>query len=471
MRVAILAFLFGVTIAKPRWSLYLILLSSPLLVVYQSVGWDLRLWLACFLGMRVILTASGAHVRNNIKLIVAAVLYFVVAEIVLQVRSSAVPSDDAGSAQQAFAYFLAGALFAFAASQLMQNTLHLSRALICVGIAVSYTTGYALWERFFASTGSQLRIGSTLINPNVLGAYAGLCAITLLMARRLVDKRSWRLFIGAVFFLSVTAVFLSLSRASALALAPGLVLLWATRGSRINAKRILAAVAISALVMAILFAAIRGFRVGAAAASERSTEIEQSMEDFTRYEAATYSLEQWTKHPLFGVGFMLFAGINYQNTGFYVTTHDTVLQLLVGTGLFGIVLLGYIAAQLWKKLSKAGRFAFLPVVVCFFINSLFGDHAQALELTVVLSIAYLVANRTWEPMANFTARKYACPDRRVGICLAGREEFLRCFLHLTHGSLSLNHTGNQGFLITMAAIIGSRLSVRGAFSSIVRSPT
>jgi hypothetical protein len=404
MRLAILAFLFGITMAKPRWSLYLVLLSSPLLVVYHSVGWDLRLWLGCFLGMRVILTSSGAHVRNNSKLITAAVLYFVVAEIVLQVRSSGVSSDDAGTAQQAFVYFLAGALFAFAASQLMQNTMHLAGALICVGIAVSYTTGYALWERFFASTGSQLRIGSTLINPNTLGAYASVCGITLLMARRLVDKRSWRLFVGAVFLLSVTAVVLSLSRASALALAPAVVLLWATRGSKINAKKILAAVAISVLTMAILVTAIRGFRVGAAPASERSTEIEQSMEDFTRYEAATYSLEQWIEHPVFGVGFMLFPEINYQNTGFYATTHDTVLELLVGTGLAGIVLLAYITTQLWKKLSKAGRFAVLPVIVCFVINSLFGDLAQLLELTTVLSIAYLVAKRTQEPRGTFRAQ-------------------------------------------------------------------
>jgi O-antigen ligase len=402
MKLAIVAFLFGITMAKPRLSLYLILLSSPLLIVYQSVGWDLRVWLACFLGIRAILIAFGAPVLNNTKLVAASVLYFAVAEVVLQLRSSGVPSEDAGSAHLAFVYFVAGALFAFAASQLMQNTLHLSRALICVGIAVSYTTGYAVWERVFGSTDSQLiRNGSTLINPNALGAYASLCAITLLMARRLVDKRSWRFFIGAVSFLSVTAVVLSLSRASALALAPAVVLLWATRGSKINAKRILAAVAISALVMAILVTAIRGFRVGADPAGERSTEIAQSVEDFTRYEAATYSLKQWSEHPLFGVGFMLFPGINYQNTGFNATTHDTVLQLLVGTGLVGMVLLAYIIAQLWQNLSKAGRFAFLPVFIGFFINSLFGDHTQALELTTLLSIAYLVATRTQEPMVTF----------------------------------------------------------------------
>jgi len=411
MRLAILAFLFGITMAKPRWSLYLIILSSPLLSVYQSVGWDLRLWLACFLGMRVILTAAGAHGRNNVKLISASLLYFAVVEAVLQVRSSGVPSADASSAQQAFLYFLAGALFAFAASQLIENTLHLSRALICAGIAVTYTTGYALWERFFASTGSQLRIGSTLINPNALGAYASLCAITLLMARRLVDKRSWRFLIGAAVLLSVTAVVLSLSRASALALAPALVLVWATREGAINTKRIFAAAAISVLMMAILVGAVRGIRVGADAGSQRSTEIAQSMEDFTRLEAASYSLKQWSEHPLFGVGFMLFPGINYQDTGFYATTHNTVLELLVGTGLVGVVLLAYIAVLLWKKLPKPGRLVFLPVFVGFLINSSFGDHVQALELTSLLSIAYLFATLTHEPMATFSTQKASAAVR------------------------------------------------------------
>jgi len=408
MKLAILAFLFGITIAKPRWSLYLAVLFSPLVMVYQSVGWDLRLWLACFLGIRVILTAAGPQVRNNIKPIAALVIYFAVAEVVLQVRSSGLPGDDAASAHLAFVYFLAGALFAFAASQLLQNTLHLARALVCVGIAVSYTTGYALWERLFASTGPQLvRIGSTLINPNSLGAYASLCAITLLMARRLVDKRSWRLFVAAGVVLSATAVFLSLSRASALALAPALVLPWATKGSKINAKRILVALATSVLMMAFLATAIRGFRVqsgGADAASQRKTDISQALDDFTRFEAATYSLKTWSEHPLFGVGFMLFPGINYQDTGFNLSTHDTVLELLVGTGLFGMVLLAYITAQLWKRLSKAGRFAFIPVIIGFFINSLFGDFVQAFELTTVLSIAYLVAKRTQEPKATFRAK-------------------------------------------------------------------
>jgi O-antigen ligase len=408
MKLAILAFLFGITIAKPRWSLYLIVLSAPLLTVYQLVGWDPRVWVACLLAIRVALTASGAQVLNNIKLIAAVALYFAVAEVVLQVRSSGLPSDDAGSAQMAFIYFLAGVLFAFAASQLMQNILHLTRALICVVIAVAYTTGYALWEKFAPSSGPQLvRIGSTLINANYLGAYTSLCAITLLMARRLVDRRSWRLLIAAGVLLSATAVFLSLSRASALALAPALVLPWATRGSKINAKRIFVAVAISVLMMAILATVIRGIRVesgGADAASQRKTDIAQGLDDFTRYEAATYSLETWSKHPLFGVGFMLFSGINYQDTGFNLSTHDTVLELLVGTGLVGMVLLAYIAAQLWKKLSKAGRFTFLPVIIGFFINSLFGDFAHALELTTLVSIAYLVAKRTQEPVATLMAQ-------------------------------------------------------------------
>jgi O-Antigen ligase len=400
MKLAILAFLFGMTFVKPRWSVYLVVLTAPLLSVFQSVGWDLRLWLSLLLGIKVILTADGKLLRGQMKVIVAAALYFAIAALVLLVRSSVVPSDDASSAQQAFLYFVAGGLFAFAASQLIENAAHLSHALICLGVAVTYTTGYALWEKFLASNAGQLRIGSTLINPNTLGAYAGLCGITLLMARRLVDRRSWRFFIGAVFLLSVTAVVLSLSRAAMLAQAPALVLLWATREGKINAKRILAAAAISVLMMAILVTAVRGVRVGADAGSQRSTEIAQSMEDFTRYEAATYSLKQWSEHPLFGVGFMLFPGINYQNTGFNITTHDTVLQLLVGTGLVGMVLLSYTATQLWKQLSKTGRFAFLPVFLGFFINSLFGDFAQALELATVLSIAYLVANTAQEPMAT-----------------------------------------------------------------------
>src|SRR5215467_1011591 len=137
--------------ARPRWSLYLILLASPLVVVYQSVGWDLRLWLVYLLGVRGLLAVTGAHIISNARLIAAATLFFAIAEVVLQLRSSIVPPDDASSAQQAFLYFFAGALFAFAASQLLQNVAHYRWALTCVAIVVSYTTVYAVWERFFAS--------------------------------------------------------------------------------------------------------------------------------------------------------------------------------------------------------------------------------------------------------------------------------------------------------------------------------
>ena len=393
IKLAILALLFGITMARPRWSLYLVLLASPLLAVYQSVGWDLRLWLAYFLGMRAILT-TGGHVRSNVKLIAAAGLFFVIAGVVLQLRSSIVPPDDASSAQQAFLYLFAGAMFAFAASQLLQNTAHFRWALTCVAIAVSYTTGYALWERFFASAEAQLRIGSTLINPNSLGAYASLCALTLLISRRMIDSRSWRFVIWAGTLLSVTGVVLSLSRASILALTAGLIALWATRDNTMTLRRALTAVTGSVVLMAVLVTAIRNIRVsagGADATKQRGTEIAQSMEDLTRYEAATYSLKQWREHPFFGVGFMLFPGINYKDTGFFATTHNTILELLVGTGVVGIVLAAFIALQLWKNLSKSARLGLVPPVVAFLINALFGDYAQALELTAVLAIAYLVA--------------------------------------------------------------------------------
>lgn len=407
-KLAILVFLFGITLARPRWSLYLMLLCAPLISVYQSVGWDLRLWLTLFLGIRVILTADGKRIGRNITLIVASVLYFAIAELVLLVRSSVVPSEDASSAQQALIYFLAGALFAFAASQLLRNKLHLSRALISVAIAVAYTTGYALWQKFFPSSVEQLRIASTLINPNALGAYASLCAITQLTARRWVDKRSWRIFIAAAVLLSVTAVALSLSRGAMVALTPALVLLWASRGGKTNVKRIFAAVAVSVLMIATLVTTIRGFRVesgGGDPATQRRTDISQALEDYTRYEAATYSLEQWRAHPLFGVGFMLFPAINYQETGFNATTHNTLLQLLAGTGLVGIALLALVASQLWKKLSRQARFIFLPVVVCFFVNCLFGDLAHTLEVTSVISIAYFVVKRMQETGDNVETKR------------------------------------------------------------------
>ena len=96
-------------------------------------------------------------------IIIVSTLYFVLTEVVFQLRSSVVPIEDAHSAQAAFGYFLAGALFIFAASQLIQSPC-ISRARYCLLLALPFHTPLVtlFGKTFSLLSDPQIWIGSTL---------------------------------------------------------------------------------------------------------------------------------------------------------------------------------------------------------------------------------------------------------------------------------------------------------------------
>jgi O-antigen ligase len=259
-----------------------------------------------------------------------------------------------------------------------------------------------MWQGYqLSASGKYDRVGSTLINPNALASFMSICAIALISARRLVATTRWRLFVWSVVALASLVLFLSLSRAGLIAFSAGLVLLWATAGRKLTLKRAVTVAIVSCVVALSVYTLVRSFRVQKETAQrggrqEAATEIGQSMEDFTRYEAATFALKQWSEHPLFGIGFSTFAAVNYEKTGFYVTTHDTLLQLLVGTGLVGIALVAYMVKQLWSGIQKQARILFLPTAGCVAVNSLFIDFLGAIEVMAAVSLVYFLCKHFGE---------------------------------------------------------------------------
>ena len=85
---------------------------------------------------------------------------------------------------------------------------------------------------------------------------------------------------------------------------------------------------------------------------------------------------------------MLFRS-NYNANGFYVTTHNTWLELLAGTGAVGAILLGTLVWSLARGLRKPGRLLYLPVTGCFLVSSLFGDYLQSIDVIVILAVMYV----------------------------------------------------------------------------------
>jgi len=389
-----LAVLLALTFWKPQLSFYLFILVSPLVGVFQDLGWDARPGWACFLALRAAIGDFALKRQLNVRITLAATIFFVLSAIVLRLNSQQIPGEEARAAWSFFLYFLAGSLFMFAAARFIRSEREAVLSLVFLALAATEVAIYAVWQGYSirANDGFE-RVGSTLINPNFLASFMSVCAITLISGRRLLPSRRWKILIWSVFAIATLALLVSLSRAGLMAFLVGLILIWATKDGKLTLKKTAIVAGISFLVVLSVYTFLRTYRIQQAAAQtgddiQTHTEIAQSMEDFTRYEAATFSLQQWSEHPLFGIGFETLAAVNYQKNGFYITTHNTILQLLVGTGLVGMFLISYTFKQLWVGLPKDARILFFPIGVSVAVNSLFGDFLGAIEMMGAVAIAY-----------------------------------------------------------------------------------
>jgi len=351
------------------------------------------------LGVRAWMPAGPGGRPINFRIAIAVAIFFALSAAVLALREDTIPPDDARSAWIFAACLLTGALFAFAASRFLGNEADAIRAVFFLGVSELVVALFAFWQAYhlFIDDGYE-RVGSTLMNPNFLGSYMNICAVTLLSARKVVDQLRWRVFLWIAACFGAIALLLTISRAGILAFFVSLLLLWATAPGQLRRKRIALATLSAVALTLLLGMALRTYRAEFSTRDmdERQqalTEAAQNMEDYARYEAATYALKEWSQHPLVGIGFGAFQAVNYQNNGIYANTHDTFLQLLVGTGLIGVVLAGYVIGQLWKGLSVNGKALFIPIVGCFAVNSLFADFLAQIEMLVALTIAYLLFKR------------------------------------------------------------------------------
>lgn len=390
-----LGILLLLTLWKPRLSLYLFVLFVPLVSVFQGLGWDPRVGWACFLGFRAVFSFDDARRPVDLRVVGTAIIFFVVSASVLKLNVARLSPEDASSAWTFFFYFIAGSVFMFAASRLISTKKEAIHSLIFLGVAATEVALFAVWQAYTIQTNNTFdRVGSTLINPNALASFMNVSAITFLSASRVLPTRRWQIFRWSVFSLSSLALLLSLSRAALIAFFIGLLLVWATARGVLSAKRTIIILGLSLLMAVGVYTAVRSYRIEQAAAQisdveQRRTEIAQSMEDFTRYEAAMFSLDKWTQHPMLGIGFETLAAVNYEKNGFYITTHDTILQLLVGTGLLGTVLVGYILMTLWSGLTKHAKILLIPIVTSVGVNSLFIDFLGVLDMMGAVALAYL----------------------------------------------------------------------------------
>ena len=125
---------------------------------------------------------------------------------------------------------------------------------------------------------------------------------------------------------------------------------------------------------------------------DRATQFGQAVSDLGRLEAGLYALRLIKESPGLGVGFATFTARNYNENGIYLATHDTYLQLLTGTGIVGALLVGLLFYQLLRRISGRLRLFLLPTGLCFLVNAGFGDYMHAIDIFVVMAIAYVAVS-------------------------------------------------------------------------------
>ena len=193
---------------------------------------------------------------------------------------------------------------------------------------------------------------------------------------------------------TLLATALTLSRAGTVSVLVGWVLVYVTRTGRIEYHKALLIFAVAGLIAgvgagAFLFHYRQEVTYSADPSKSELADLTQAAADLSRLEAALYAIELIGEHPVLGIGFATFPARNYNSNGFYVTTHNTWLELVAGTGAVGTILLGTLVWSLARGLRKDGRILYLPMAGCFLVNSLFGDYLQSIDVIVLLAIVYV----------------------------------------------------------------------------------
>src|ERR1035438_5319719 len=152
---AILILVVLLTLAKPRVSLYLFIVASPLVSVYQGLSFDPRiLWAAC-LATRAAFPLDGERLWSNWRIIVSAVVFAVYVEVVFLLNSRGMPPDDISGAQNALFFVISGGLFVFAISRLIDTEAEAIKAVMSLAVAGCYVGLYAMWQSYGANAEGQ----------------------------------------------------------------------------------------------------------------------------------------------------------------------------------------------------------------------------------------------------------------------------------------------------------------------------
>lgn len=386
------------TVAAPYWSVLGLILVSPWNVLNELIGWDPRLGWSLMLACYAAVNAWKHQVCRIPKAaIIGLVCFSLIALAGLQFGNRELTNDDLDSAKSILLYFVSGTCAAFSIIQLTDSTKRLKGVLIAACCSLLFALSFGLLQAVasYASGVASDRIPGTLGNPNYFAAYLALGATCATVFWR-VPVISRKLLIAVALLASVTCI-LTLSRMGTVACFIGVSAALAIRlsGKLVNWKLV------GTLGMAASFAVI--LALGYLAEVRRSVTysdnpvhtqratLVQGAEDLTRFEAARFSAQTWVNNPIFGVGLNTIAARNHIANGLYVTSHDTYLQVLAGTGTVGALMLIISIAACIRALPLERRRLLVPAVLQFALCGFFGDYLQCIEIFVLFSILFVFA--------------------------------------------------------------------------------
>ncbi len=411
----ILTILAAITWFRPMFSLRLFVLCAPIGNISQLFGWDLRIYWA------LILAAKAWWQRRRprsfgfdpfpSRVLQAGAVFFVFSFIALRFQAGSLGPEDKDAAQSLWMYALAASVTFPVFFYLVDTKEKLQSLIPCISLGALGVSAYGIieaWQTY--RDGPADRIASTLGNSNYLAAYLSVAATALLVLSRGQTGKIRCLSFAAV-GLACFCCALTLSRTGIVACVAGAALAWITREGKVNLRKTVGVLLLLLVVAAFAVGTyFQDLRHQVTFSDDPNTadvaQVGQQAEDFSRLEAATFALQSIGEHPWMGLGFGTFAAANYQANGMYVVTHNTLLEILAGSGLIGFTLIGCAVLSGLVYMGRRGRMIVLPVAGCFAVNSMLGDYLQSIDVMVVLALIYLFSLRRGdEQTATITLRE------------------------------------------------------------------
>jgi len=384
------------TWVSPLLSLYLFVLILPYGAFDNLLGWDPRTRWAILLGLRGAWEAWRAGSRvvpAKSSLVWAAFTALALAGLWFD-NSGLVP-DELEVARSLLLYFVAASCSVYGIWQLIRRPGQLSTlcSVFCASVVMASLMGIVQALAHYQVGDPTDRVSGSLGNPNYFAAYLALSATALVLLVRLNLIKCWYGLIACV--AAMFACGITLSRAGIMAILIGVALASFVRRDKKLLSARLALITAGAVLLcgALLTTYLLGYRRSLTysdrASQEQLAETVQAAEDLSRLEALRYSLQLTGEHPVAGIGFATFPARNYDANGLYVTTHNTIMEILVGTGLVGGILILWLIISLVSPLHLCARRYLFPAAVTFGICCLFGDYLQSIEVFVIFAVLYL----------------------------------------------------------------------------------